>query len=67
MLILRLTQNNQWIGVDHAARIHLLYIYIYIYIYIYMYIYIHTYMSKVNINTEHLYYQITKCGKIITN
>ena len=21
---LRLTQNNQWVGVDHAARIHLL-------------------------------------------
>ena len=24
ILTLRLTQNNQWIGVDHAARIHLL-------------------------------------------
>ena len=24
ILTLRLTQNNQWVGVDHAARIHLL-------------------------------------------
>ena len=24
MLTLRLTQSNQWVGVDHAARIHLL-------------------------------------------
>ena len=23
MLTLRLTQNNQWVGVDHATRIHL--------------------------------------------
>ena len=24
ILTLRLTQNNQWLGVDHATRIHLL-------------------------------------------
>ena len=24
ILTLRLTQNNQWVGVDHAARIHFL-------------------------------------------
>ena len=24
ILTLRLTQSNQWIGIDHAARIHLL-------------------------------------------
>ena len=24
ILTLRLTQSNQWVGVDHAARIHLL-------------------------------------------
>ena len=24
ILTLQLTQNNQWIGIDHAARIHLL-------------------------------------------
>ena len=24
ILTLRLTQNNQWVGADHAARIHLL-------------------------------------------
>ena len=24
ILTLRLTQNNQWVGVEHAARIHLL-------------------------------------------
>ena len=24
ILTLRLTENNQWVGVDHAARIHLL-------------------------------------------
>ena len=24
ILTLRLTQNNQWVGVDHATRIHLL-------------------------------------------
>ena len=23
-LTLRLTQNNQWVGIDHVARIHLL-------------------------------------------
>ena len=23
MLTLRLTQNNQWVGIDHAARMHL--------------------------------------------
>ena len=31
ILTLRLTQSNQWVGVDHAARIHYIYIYICIY------------------------------------